>query len=176
MVSFLLKAIKSNYLLGLIILTVITLLFKLIYDFGYDACNEKFISYKQTQIIKTLELENKYREQEKVYTEKTQSLVQQISESQESFTEQLNAIEQSYSNKLLESERRANLYKQMSSSSNNSSISLADYTARLDRTIVQGRQLVKELRATIELRDRQLKQCGEQLKLMEKAYARADAE
>lgn len=176
MVSFLFKAIKSEYLIALIIVVVIWIIVTGIYQFGYYNCNKEFTAYKQTQLIKTLELENKYREQEKVYSEKTQDLVQQISESQESFTKQLNAIEQSYSNKLLESERRANLYKQMSSSSNNSSISLADYTARLDRTIVQGRQLVKELRATIELRDQQLKQCGEQLKLMEKAYARADAE
>lgn len=176
MLSFLLKLFKSEYLISLVIVGVIALIISVIYQFGYYNCNKEFTLYKQTQLIKTLELENKYREQEKVYTEKTQSLVQQISESQESFTKQLTAIEQSYSNKLLESERRANLYKQMSSSSNDSSISLADYTARLDRTIVQGRQLVKELRATIELRNQQLKQCGEQLKLMEKAYARADAE
>lgn len=146
------------------------------YKKGYAECDKKFSAYKQTQLELVHELETKYYEQEKEYQTKTQDLVQQVAESKEKYTQQLMSVERSYANRLLESEQRANLYKQMSSSSSSSKVNLADYTAKLDRVIVEGRQLVAELKATIELRDEQLKQCGEQLKLMENAYARPDAE
>ena len=120
-------------------------------------------------------MSNDYREQEKKYQSKTQDLVQQITASKENYHTQLLAIERSYANRLQQSESRANLYSQMSRDSDSSREYLAHYTAKLDRTIVEGRQLVTELKAIIELRDEQLRQCGEQLKLMEKAYGRAEA-
>ena len=160
---------------GFGLLAVIFCFYNYAYTCGFDACNKEFIAYKQEQLITVQKLENEYREQEKKYQSKTQDLVQQITASKENYHTQLLAIERSYANKLQQSESRANLYSQMSRDSDSSREYLAHYTAKLDRTIVEGRQLVTELKAIIELRDEQLRQCGEQLKLMEKAYGRAEA-
>lgn len=178
MLSFLINTIKPKFLLfllgGLSLLAVIFCFYSYAYTVGFDACNKKFIAYKQTQLETVQKLENDYREQEKKYQSETQDLVQQISKSKENYHMQLLAVERSYANKLQQSESRANLYSQMSRDSDSTREYLAHYTAKLDRTIVEGRQLVTELKAIIELRDEQLKQCGEQLKLMEKAYGRAN--
>lgn len=175
MINLIWKVLKSDYLGYLvptfILLLIICGLYHLAYTAGYNSCNTEFLAYKQAQTAKVLELETQYNEQEKKYQTETQALVQQISKSTEDFNKQLTNLKQSYADKLQQSEQRANLYKQMSDGSNNSRNNLATHTARLDRIIVEGRQLVAELRATIELRDQQLNQCGEQLKLMENAYA-----
>ena len=174
MLNFVFNAIKPKFLmyvgLGIILLAVIYKFYMFSYNQGFETCDKEFRAYKQTQFLLVQNLENKYREQEKNYQSKTQDLVQQITESKEEYNRKLLDLERSYAYRLQQSEHRASLYSQMSTGSNNSKVSLANYTAKLDRTIVEGRQLVTELKAIIELRDNQLRQCGEQLKLMEKSY------
>lgn len=174
MLNFIFNAIKSKFILflggGIILLAVIYKFYLFSYNIGFEACNKDFMEYKHSQLLLVQNLENKYHEQEKTYQAKTQDLVQQITESKENYNRKLLNLERSYAYKLQQSERRASIYSNMSTGSNNSKISLANHTAKLDRTIVEGRQLVTELKAIIELRDSQLRQCGEQLKLMEKVY------
>lgn len=169
------KFLKTNiafYALGILLLSsFIYIAYNFAFTIGYDSCNKEFVAYKHEQLQKVLELETKFHEQEEKYQAETQALVQQVSESKEDFNNRLNAIERSYADRLQQSEQRASLYSKMSSNPSNSKSNLAAHTAKLDKALVEGRQLVAELRATIELRDEQLRQCGEQFKLMENAYA-----
>lgn len=142
------------------------------YDKGYAACNREFTSYKAEQLAQIQKLESAYHEQEKKYQKETESLVVRITQAKETYSKQLLVIEHSYADKLLKSEQRASLYKQMSGSSKCSCNSLADYSARLDRNLTEGINLVRELRELIKLRDEQLKQCGKQFQLIGKVNAK----
>lgn len=174
MLNFIFNAIKSKFILflcgGIILLLVIYKFYLFSYNIGFETCNKDFMEYKHSQLLLVQNLENKYREQEKTYQAKTQDLVQQIEKSKETYNRKLLDFERSYTYRLQQSERRASIYSNMSTGPNNSKLSLVNHTAKLDRTIVEGRQLVAELKAIIELRDSQLRQCGEQLKLIGKTY------
>lgn len=162
--------IKSKYFIALLVVLVLSVIgYKVywhIYNIGYQACNEQFLEYKNAQAVKTLELQNEYDRQKEKYQAQTEDLVAQIGKNQESYNKKLIAIESDYSGKLLQSESRASLYKQLSRTSKCSNNDLADYSARLDKTVTEGRQLVAQLRELIELRDSQLRELGKQLQLM----------
>ena len=163
--------LKSKLWISIIIVIVISIysgfLYNRGYDNGYNKCNKLFSDYKIDQQLMFDKLEEQYREQEKKYFKETENLVVQVAETKETYTQQLIDLERVYSGRLRESEKRASLYKQMSANSKCSTVNLADYTARLDRTVVEGRKLVKELTELVKLRDSQLRQCGEQIKLLQ---------
>lgn len=62
-----------------------------------------------------------------------------------------------YERRLLDSTTRAAEYRRMSEACSIESINLVDHAARLDRTLEEGRQLVYELRATLGLREEEIK-------------------
>lgn len=142
------------------------------YDKGYNVCSKEFTAYKQKQQSIVQQLESSYREQEKKHQQETEKLVVRITEAKETYSKQLLVIEHSYADKLLKSEQRASLYKQMSRNTTCSCDNLADYSTRFDRSLTEGIYLVRELRELIKLRDEQLRQCGKQLQLIGKVDAK----
>ena len=171
MLKILFKAITSPKM-AIITATSIALIstgywvYNYVYEKGYNACNQQFDAYKQAQEAVIHNLETTYYEQEKKYQKQTEKLVVQISEAKESYNKKLLVIEHDYARKLHESEQRASVYKQMSRDTNNSCNSLADHSAKLDRSLTEGREVVRQLRAIIELRDSQLRDCGKQFQLI----------
>ena len=136
------------------------------YDCGFDACNKEFTAYKTQQLQQIVTLEAKYHEQEKAYQKQTDELLAQVQKSKDDYNGRLLHLEHEFAHKLQLSEQRANVYKRLSSTSS-SRDSLADYSARLDRNLTEGINLVRELRELVELRDKQLRQCGKGLKNMQ---------
>ena len=63
-----------------------------------------------------------------------------------------------------QSQERAKLYQRYSQADRVKQEYLARHAAELDRCIVEGREVVKELRATIELRDRQIVELSNYIK------------
>ena len=68
-----------------------------------------------------------------------------------------------FERRLLDSARRAEIYQRQAEGSPTQCISLASHTAKLDTSLEEGRALVEEFRATLGLRDRQLREVGSQL-------------
>lgn len=158
----------SKYIIyGLGALLVVGFIFKQGYSYGYDTVKEQWDKEKQATTKLMLNLKDKYNEQAKEFKEKEMELVLDFKEKEQNFTNQLAAINASYDLRMYESEQRASIYQHMSRASESKQKALADYTARLDRALTEGRELVKELRTIIELRDNQLRTVHEQLKLME---------
>ena len=62
-----------------------------------------------------------------------------------------------YERRLLDATARAEEYRRLSQACSAESYYLADHAARLDRTLEEGRQLVYELRATLGLREEEIK-------------------
>lgn len=121
----------------------------------------------QSEILKIEEVHKKTLQE---YIDKNNNLQREIVDVKKDYEVKLRNINDEYSVRLSESEQRAKVYKRMSEQGKCQSSDLSDYTVKLDRSLTEGRQVVKFLRETIELRDNQLRQIGEQLKQMEKLH------
>lgn len=103
-----------------------------------------------------------YLEQKKEYERQISYLEDTILQENKTYYEELNNINRSFADRLSESEQRATYYKQLAQQAG-SGCSLSTHTAKLDRALTEGVQLVRELSKHIELRDSQLKRVGEYL-------------
>ena len=120
----------------------------------------------QSEMLKVEEVHKKALQE---YIVKNNNLQKEIIDVKKDYEAKLRNNDE-YSVRLSESEQRAKVYKRMSEQGKCQSSDLSDYTTRLDRSLTEGRQVVKLLRETLELRDNQLRQIGEQLKQMEKLH------
>lgn len=121
----------------------------------------------QSEMLKTEEIHKKSLQE---YIVKNDRLQKEIVDVKKDYEAKLRNINDEYSVRLSESEQRAKIYKRMSEQGECQSTDLSDYTTKLDRSLTEGRQVVKLLRETLELRDNQLRQLGEHLKQMEKLH------
>ena len=125
---------------------------------------EETIKY-QNEVLKIEEIHKKTLQE---YIDKNNDLQKEIVDVKKDYEGKLHSINDEYSVRLSESEQRAKVYKRLSEQDKCQSSNLSDYTTQFDRSLTEGRQVVKLLRETIKLRDSQLRQIGEQLKQMEK--------
>ena len=88
-----------------------------------------------------------------------------IIESQTVLAADLAALRSQHAFGLRESAERAQVYQRMSDAGATQQANLASHAAQLDRSLVEGRQVVGELRATLVQRDRDLRSLGEQLRV-----------
>ena len=72
-------------------------------------------------------------------------------------------IKHDYADRLRTSEQRAAIYKREAESGSSQCRDLASHTAELDRSLEEGRSLVRELRETLRLRDDSLTAVGVKL-------------
>lgn len=114
--------------------------------------NEWNIERKATK-DRISEIEREYLKNENEYKDVIQKLSLELQGIQDSFNLELTRIHSDYSDRLLTSEERANIYKRQSEAGTSERRSLADHAARLDRSLEEGRRLVRELGATLRQRE-----------------------
>lgn len=143
-------------------------------SFSYSLGQKDIREEWQKETIKyqneMLKVEEIHKQALQEYIDKNNNLQREIVDVKKDYEAKLHNINDEYSVRLSESEQRAKVYKRMSEQGKCQSPDLSDYTTKLDRSLTEGRQVVKLLRETIELRDNQLRQIGEQLKQMEKLH------
>lgn len=66
------------------------------------------------------------------------------------YEDTINNLTSEYDSRLLESEKRSNLYRERFAPTSTECEILAEHTSRLDRTLTEGRELVKRLREHIK--------------------------
>lgn len=146
------KAISG--IIGLFV--VITLQYFIIsgsYDAGYTAC-------KSENQEKILELQLQLKGKEKIFNERVEALSVELAETRLNHENTIDKLKRDFTNELCKSEQRAELYKRYSESDIAKQRALASHTAQLDRSLTEGRELVKQLTETIRVRDAQLKSLG----------------
>lgn len=82
----------------------------------------------------------------------------------ETYESELARINHDYSDRLLKSGKRAEVYQRQAEAGISECRSLASHAARLDSSLEQGRQLVEELGTTVRLRDRQIIELSNQIR------------
>lgn len=128
---------------------------------------------KQTEeYIHTLALQ--YVELKRVHAVESQNLRNEIVQSRNKYEADLIDIRNQYSDRLLSSEQRANLYKRQAESGTIEHRGLADYAAELDRSLEEGRHLVRELRTALGQREREIGILSTQIHTDRNLLERAD--
>lgn len=133
------------------------------YSAGSSEVKQQWVAEQKANTAKVNELKVKYEEQLNEYRQKTDSLSKEINDTRTQYDNRIATIKSDYTNRLLNSEQRASVYKRMSEAGKCTSDDLSAYTAKLDRSLTEGRELVRELRELIKLRDQQLNQLGKEL-------------
>lgn len=123
------------------------------YEAGYTAC-------KSQNQEKILEVQNKLKVKERDFNLKILTLSNELTEARLKHENTVNMLKRDYANELRKSEQRAKLYKRYSESDASKQRALARHTAELDRSLTEGRELVKQLTETLRVRDAQLRSLG----------------
>ena len=104
-----------------------------------------------------MKLEAEYEAKHQILKENQEKEVNELKDKILQYEKTSSVLKSSLNSKLQQSESRSKVYKRQAESSEAERRSLAIYTARLDKALTEGIQLVEELSATIKLRDEQLK-------------------
>ncbi len=105
---------------------------------------------------------------------KTEGLTHDLAEAQKTHDVALANAKSDYDKRLLKSESRANYYQRMSEGGATQCRDLASHAAELDRTLEEGRYVVRELRETLGLRDKQLIAISDKLQADRKLLTTTD--
>lgn len=146
-----------------LVLVCISATFYVGYSAGSSEVRQQWVAEQKANTAKVNELKVNYEEQLNEYRQKTDSLSKEIYDTRTQYDNRIATIKSDYTNRLLNSEQRASVYKRMSEAGKCTSDDLSAYTAKLDRSLTEGRELVRELRELIKLRDQQLNQLGKEL-------------
>lgn len=133
------------------------------YTSGFETCRAQY----QERLI---QLQLKSKEKEKSYNDSLNSISTQLTETRLRYENAITHLKSSYDSELYKSNQRAELYQRLSQSDQAKQRALADYTAKLDRSLTEGRELVKQLTETIRTRDSQLRALGVYLEENSKVY------
>lgn len=128
-----------------------------------DYYNKKVAKLEQQYNNHINKLKLEVKEQEEESERITAYHGSQLDKLQEYYEERIFNINNNANSRLLDSERRASAYANMSKADSAARERLASYATQLDRTVEEGRQLVGELTETIRLRDNQLNIIGKEL-------------
>lgn len=92
----------------------------------------------------------------KANRETTERLTHALAEQNTQHQVELANAQSDFDKRLLKSQQRADTYKRMSETGIGQCRDLASHAAKLDRTLEEGRSVVRELRETLRFRDEQL--------------------
>ena len=162
----------------LLLIFPLVLSYVLTYQLGkqisYEKVHNEWNIERQATKAKIAELKQEYEAYESEYEKTIQNLSAQLQDSKDSFNSELARIHDDYSNRLLNSEERASIYQRQSEAGASERRSLADHAARLDRSLEEGRHLVRELGATLRQREREIGVLSSQIQADRQLLYKAD--
>lgn len=106
----------------------------------------------------------------------TERLTHALAEQNTQHQVELANAKSDFDKRLLQSQNRADVYKRMSEAGGTECRDLASHAAELDRSLEQGRSLVRELRETLRFRDEQLRSVSAKLLADRKLLTSDDAD
>lgn len=141
---------------------------------GTDHIQTKWDAEKIATRLKITRLEQEYSAYEETHKETVRGIAQVLQNYKRKYQDELALIESEYADRVLSSEERANVYKRQSEAGAIERRNLADHAARLDRSLEEGRRLVRELRSALRQREQELGILGSQIKADRQLLHKAD--
>ena len=132
--------------------------------------SEKAVQVAHDQLIKKL------ADEVATHAQKQQQVASELAQSRRNHSLALSAQQSVYEQRLLQSARRAEVYRDQAEASAASCRDLASHAARLDQALEEGRGLVNEFRETLGLRDQQLMLLARQIEADRQFFAGAEGD
>lgn len=157
---------KGWVYLGVVAATALTLwgTYYLGSSSGKATIQQQWDAQKIKDLQATNSLRDEYDRRVTHYQQTVASVESELRNVQAQHQVELSRLTAEYSDRLLKSEGRAGVYQRQAQGTAADRERLASHAAKLDRTLEEGRRLVAELRATIGLRDEQLKSLAAQIR------------
>ena len=130
---------------------------------GVNTTYSKWLEYERAYQQQVQELESALASAEQQFNEKEVALNERIEENKAAHDAAIAAATHTFTERLRKSESRAKAYADMSQAGAAERTALADHAAKLDRSLEEGRYLVRELRETLGQRDREIMLLGEHI-------------
>ena len=131
---------------------------------GMEAVQKKWDEQVKLDKERIATLKEEIRSQEHEHQIETTRITDELAEAKQKHTEELAAQQRYFDSRLLNSDKRANYYQRQAQGSAAERNDLASHAAQLDRSLEEGRQLVRELGETLRLREQELISLGQQIK------------
>lgn len=153
------------YILGVILLLGSAyVIYGHIYDKGVASVQVEWDKAKQAHRDAIQKLKDEYALLEEDHRTENQRITDELAKANLDHATALAAVERQYAERLRTSEVRAGVYQRQAQGGAAERASLADHASRLDASLEEGRSLVRELRETLGLRDRQIRSLSEQIR------------
>jgi hypothetical protein len=110
-----------------------------------------------------MKVEQDNRKKEEAHRTVTLALESSLKEAEAQYEETIAVLRSDYAKRLQSSDERAARYRGWSEASSGERDRLADHATNLDRSLTEGRELVKEFRVALGKCERNLKALGEQI-------------
>ena len=157
---------KGWVYLGVVAATALTLwgTYYLGSSSGKDHVQQQWDAQKVKDLQAANKLRDEYRLRESKYQQTITTVESELRNAQTQHQSELSRLTAEYTGRLLKSEGRVGVYQRQAQGSAADRERLASHAAQLDRSLEEGRQLVAELRATVGLREEQLKSLAAQIR------------
>lgn len=130
---------------------------------GQDEVTKEWNQEKNLQQTAMNALKDNYAVLEAANRQKTTELTHDLAEAEKNHALAMAGAQSDFDKRLLQSQKRADLYKRQTETGTSECRAIASHAAELDRSLEEGRSVVAELSATLRLRDSQLTALGAKL-------------
>lgn len=137
--------------IGIILLLILAVF--LGYTEGIKTQKVKYFEEKADIQREIEQKQEEYREKTKLHVSSQQLLLLEIKSLKDKHAQDIITIKSGLNDRLLQSEKRSGIYREKYTASAEQCSLLAEHSSRLDRSLVEGRELVREL-------SENLRQCG----------------
>ena len=141
---------------------------------GEESTQKKWDAEKKLYDTAIAGLKDHYGMLEAANRTKTEELTHDLAEAQRNHDVAIANAQSDFDKRLLKSQARADYYKRMSEGGSIEYRNIASHAAELDRSLEEGRLVVRELRETLGLRDKQLIALGDKLQADRKLLTTTD--
>lgn len=119
---------------------------------------------KQAQAAAIQKLKDGYAKREEAHRTENRRISSELSQANLDHANAIAAMHLDYAQRLRNVEQRAAIYQRQAQGGAAERGNLADHAGRLDASLEEGRSLVRELRETLGLRDRQVRALSNQIR------------
>lgn len=152
------------YVIGLTLLVLLgSKLHSHIYESGASSVQEEWDKDKMEYAKAIALLEHEYAQKEEAHREENRRISSELSQANLDHANALGAARLEYAQRLRVAEQRLVIYQRQAQGGASERGDLADHAGRLDAALEEGRSLVRELRETLGLRDRQVQSLSQQI-------------
>ncbi len=127
---------------------------------GADSVQERWDQQTKERNDKITQLEKEYAGLQALHAQRVQELTDELETSSANYAATLAQYQYDFAVRLQQSQTRAGIYQRQAQGSSAERDRLAEHAARLDESLEEGRQLVREFGETVRQRDRTIRSLG----------------